>query len=72
VLREREEKRDLEGKWQNLLNLEECGSVRSPLLLVEGVTNKEVCWVQGDLQGFYELLHQQTNPFEGHHHHHPL
>jgi hypothetical protein len=26
--REREEKRDLEGKWQNLLNLEECGSVR--------------------------------------------
>jgi hypothetical protein len=28
VLREREEKRHLEGKWQNLLNLEECGSVR--------------------------------------------
>jgi len=26
--REREDKCDLEGKWQNLLNLEECGSVR--------------------------------------------
>jgi len=23
------------------------------------VTNKELCWVQGDLQGFYELLHSK-------------
>jgi hypothetical protein len=37
VLREREEKRHLEGKWQNLLNLEECGSVRGRSLRAAAV-----------------------------------